>query len=52
MECEEKDMIAKENTFKDQISQLSKDKQRLDELMTIKDQEISALKDNIRDFKK
>lgn len=51
MECEQKEVIKKEEDFTKQIQQLNKDKQRLEELMSLKDKEIVNLKDEVGSLK-
>eukprot|EP00347_Sterkiella_histriomuscorum_P022951 403336526 len=48
MECDEKELIKKEQQFNEQISQLQKDKARLDELMSLKDKDLDTCKDEIK----
>lgn len=44
MECEEKELIIKEKSFADAISQMNKEKLWLEELLTLKDNEIVSTK--------
>jgi hypothetical protein len=51
MECEQKDVIKKEDDLQKQIQQLNKDKQRLEELMSLKDKEIVNYKEEVGSLK-
>lgn len=47
MECEEKEIKKRESIFNEQIQSLQKDKHRLEELMSLKDKEITTLKSEV-----